>query len=78
MQERRLNWHNRKCFNKEMNLITMVVETNVGIGADVVIMIGLCWLFVIVFGESIDWLDDTLYGIVGTIDAFLTEMTNKY
>lgn len=56
----------------------MVVETNVGMGADVVIMIGLCWLFVIVFGESIDWLDDTLYGIVGTIDAFLTEMTNKY
>lgn len=55
----------------------MVVETNVGMGADVVIMIGLCWLLAIAFGESIDWLDDALYGIVGTIDVFLTEMTRK-
>lgn len=50
----------------------MVVETSVGIGADDVIMIGLCCEVAIEFGDNIDWVAAALYGIVGTTVAFLT------
>lgn len=46
-----------------MNVHTTVVETNVGIGADVVMIIWPCWLFVTEFGDKIDWAVPTPYEI---------------
>lgn len=58
------------------NMRTTEVETNVGIGAAVVMIIWPCWLFVKEFDDKIDWAVPTPYEIGVAIAVPLCETEN--